>query len=120
MLKLIIAVRRHPTFTRTQFFEYHKNQPTSVFFAVPEFMRHLEKYVQNHAPAGEEGNGVKHIYRLAADRDVVVPIWFKSLSAMTAAFNEPKYPTIIQPDERVFVDFEDPEISFLITQEVMV
>jgi hypothetical protein len=39
---------------------------------------------------------------------------------MTAAFNEPKYPTIIQPDERVFVDFEDPEISFLITQEVMV
>src|SRR5882762_2672733 len=120
MLKLIIAVRRHPTFTRREFFDYHKNNHTRVFFAVPEFMRYLWKYAQNHAILDEDGETRYDVFRHASDRDVVVPIWFESLSSMTDAFNEPKYESIIQPDERVFVDFGDPDITFLVTQEMAI
>ena len=55
MIKLIITVRRHPSFSRKAFFDYHKNEHTKVFFAVPEFMRHLNKYTQNHTLLEEDG-----------------------------------------------------------------
>jgi uncharacterized protein (TIGR02118 family) len=110
MVKLIICVKRKTGMARREFDAYWQNQHASLVKSVPEFMRHVRKYVQCHIVENSVPLGV------AAPYDGVAELWFDSAEEIAQAFNEPRYLQIIRPDEHKFAELADC-ISF-VTQEV--
>jgi uncharacterized protein (TIGR02118 family) len=110
MVKYIICARRKPGWTRAEFSDYWRNQHGPLVRSVPEFMRHVRKYVQCHIVAGAPPLGVEGAY------DGVAELWFDNPEEIARAFEEPRYLEIIRPDELKFVDLPNC-ISFL-TEEV--
>lgn len=110
MVKFIICARRKAGLTREEFNTYWRNQHGPLVRSVPEFMRHVRKYVQCHLVAGAAPFGGESAY------DGVAELWFDDQEEITRAFNEPKYLEIIRPDELKFVDIANC-ISF-VTEEV--
>lgn len=110
MVKLIACAKRKPGITREEFSRYWRDNHGPLVRSVPEFIRHVRKYVQCHivpSPAPLRTN---------AEIDGIAELWFDSLSELNQAFNEPRYLEIIRPDERKFVDLKN-SFSF-ITEEV--
>jgi uncharacterized protein (TIGR02118 family) len=112
MIKYIICATRKAGMTREEFSAYWRHQHGPLVKSVPEFMRHVRKYVQCHLVGGAVPLGA------AGDYDGVAELWFDSVDELVSAFNEPRYLEIIRPDERKFVDLNKC-ISF-ITEEVLV
>jgi len=112
MVKFIICARRKAGLTRAEFNTYWRNQHGPLVRSVPEFMRHVRKYVQCHLVAGASPFGGETAY------DGVAELWFDNPEEITRAFNEPRYLEIIRPDELKFVDISNC-ISF-ITEEVSI
>jgi len=110
MVKFIICARRKAGLTRPEFSTYWRNQHGPLVRSVPEFMRHVRKYVQCHIVAGVSPFGEEAAY------DGVAELWFDNSEEITRAFNEPRYLEIIRPDELKFVDISNC-LSF-ITEEV--
>src|ERR1700675_4638751 len=110
MVKLIICAKRKTGMTRKEFDAYWQNQHGPLVKSVPEFMRHVKKYVQCHIVENSAPLGV------AAPYDGVAELWFDSAEEIAQAFNEPRYLQIIRPDEHKFAELADC-ISF-VTQEV--
>jgi len=98
MVKFIICATRKAGLTRAEFSTYWRNQHGPLVKSVPEFMRHVRKYVQCHIVAGKSPFGGETAY------DGVAELWFDTPEELTRAFNEPKYLEIIRPDELKFVD----------------
>jgi uncharacterized protein (TIGR02118 family) len=96
--------------SREEFSAYWRNQHGPLVKSVPEFMRHVRKYVQCHLAAGVPPLGVEGAY------DGVAELWFDSPDEIARAFQEPRYLEIIRPDELKFVDISNC-ISF-ITEEI--
>jgi uncharacterized protein (TIGR02118 family) len=110
MVKYIICARRKSGMSREEFSAYWRNQHGPLVKSVPEFMRHVRKYVQCHLAAGVPPLGVEGAY------DGVAELWFDSPDEIARAFQEPRYLEIIRPDELKFVDISNC-ISF-ITEEI--
>jgi uncharacterized protein (TIGR02118 family) len=110
MVKLIICAKRKTGMTRKEFDAYWQNQHGPLVKSVPEFMRHVRKYVQCHIVENSVPLGV------AASYDGVAELWFDSVEEIAQAFNEPRYLEIIRRDEHKFAELADC-ISF-VTQEV--
>ena len=110
MVKLIICARRKPGLTRAEFSAYWRTQHGPLVRSVPEFMRHVRKYVQCHLVSDTAPFGGEAAY------DGVAELWFDTPEELTRAFNEPRYLEIIRPDELKFVDISNC-ISF-VTEEV--
>ena len=72
MVKLIICIKRKTGMTRKEFDAYWQNQHGSLVKSVPEFMRHVRKYVQCHIVENSVPLGV------AAPYDGVAELWFDS------------------------------------------
>jgi uncharacterized protein (TIGR02118 family) len=96
--------------TRKEFDAYWQNQHGPLVKSVPEFMRHVRKYVQRHIVENSVPVGV------AAPYDGVAELWFDSSEEIAQAFNEPRYLEIIRPDEHKFAELAD--CISLVTQEV--
>jgi uncharacterized protein (TIGR02118 family) len=96
--------------THEEFSRYWRDNHGPLVRGVPEFMRHVRKYVQCHMVAGPSP------LRSRVDCDGVAELWFDSVEELNQAFNEPRYLEIIRPDERKFVDLAN-SFSF-ITEEV--
>ena len=77
---------------------------------MPEFTRHVRKYVQCHIVQDSVPLGA------VADYDGVAELWFDSPEEITRAFSEPQYLQIIRPDELKFVDL--PKCISFVTEEV--
>jgi uncharacterized protein (TIGR02118 family) len=112
MIKYIICATRKAGMTHEEFSVYWRNQHGPLVRSVPEFMRHVRKYVQCHLVGEAVPLGT------AGDYDGVAELWFDSVDDLVSAFKEPRYLEIIRPDERKFVDLNKC-ISF-ITEEVPV
>jgi len=110
MVKLIICVKRRSGMTSDEFDAYWQNQHGPLVKSVPEFMRHVRKYVQCHLAHNSVPVGAEAPY------DGVAELWFDSAEELKRAFNEPRYLEIIRPDEHKFADLSGC-ISF-VTQEV--
>ncbi len=110
MVKYIICARRKSGMSREEFSTYWRNRHGPLVKSVPEFMRHVRKYVQCHLVGGAPPLGVEGPY------DGVAELWFDSPEEIEQAFEEPRYLEIIRPDELKFVDISSC-ISF-ITEEV--
>lgn len=114
MVKLIVCVRRKAGLTREEFSTYWRQQHGPLVKSVPEFMRHVRKYVQCHLTAAALPGEAR--FGSLADYDGVGELWFDSPESMQQAFNEPRYLAVIRPDELKFLD-HDQCLSFL-TEEV--
>ncbi len=112
MIKYIICATRKAGLTHEEFSAYWRNQHDPLVRSVPEFMRHVRKYVQCHLVGKAVPLGA------AGDYDGIAELWFDSVDELVNGFNEPRYLEIIRPDERKFVDLNKC-ISF-ITEEVPV
>ncbi len=112
MVKYIICAARKAGMTHEEFSAYWRNHHGSVVKSVPEFTRHVRKYVQCHLVGNTVPLGAVGAY------DGVAELWFDSVEELDIAFNEPRYLEIIRPDELKFADLNK-SISF-ITEEVPV
>jgi len=112
MVKYIICAARKAGMTHEEFSAYWRNHHGSVVKSVPEFTRHVRKYVQCHLIRNTVPLGSAGAY------DGVAELWFDSVEELETAFNEPRYLEIIRPDELKFADLNK-SISF-ITEEVPV
>jgi uncharacterized protein (TIGR02118 family) len=110
MVKFIICARRKAGLTRAEFSAHWRNHHGPLVKSVPEFMRHVRKYVQCHLVAGASPFGGEPAY------DGVAELWFDNPEELALAFQEPRYLEIIRPDELTFVDISNC-ISF-ITEEI--
>jgi uncharacterized protein (TIGR02118 family) len=112
MVKYIICAKRKAGMTWEEFDGYWRNHHGAVVKSVPEFTRHVRKYVQCHLVGGAAPLGA------VGDYDGVAELWFDSVEELETAFREPRYLEIIRPDELTFADLSKC-ISF-ITEEVQV
>jgi uncharacterized protein (TIGR02118 family) len=110
MIKYIICATRKAGMTREEFSAYWRNHHGPLVKSVPEFMRHVRKYVQCHLVGDAAPLGTAGVY------DGVAELWFDSQEDLVKAFKEPRYLEIIRPDELKFVDLSKC-ISF-ITEEI--
>ena len=102
MITMIVFVRRKAGLTPEEFSDYWLRQHGPLVMGVPDFMRHVRKYVQHH-PAPPEAGCISP-FGDTRDYDGVGEIWFDSRAAMEAAFAEPSYLELIRPDEEKFFD----------------
>ena len=110
MIKLAICVVRKAAMTHEEFSAYWRNNHGPLVKSVPEFTRHVRKYVQCHLAGNTIPFGASGSY------DGIAELWFDSVEEMEKAFSEPRYLEIIRPDELKFADL-DKCLSF-ITEEV--
>jgi uncharacterized protein (TIGR02118 family) len=110
MVKLIVCAVRKAGLSHEEFATYWRERHAPLVRSVPEFTRHVRRYVQCHIATATVPLAA------AGDYDGVAELWFDDVEALAAAFAEPRYLEVIRPDELEFVDLER-TISF-VTEEV--
>ncbi|HUN99130.1 MAG TPA: EthD domain-containing protein [Bradyrhizobium sp.] len=100
MVKLAICVKRKAGMSAPDFHRYWREVHASVVKSVPEFMRHLRKYVQSHTVS----EAVPGFPAEPSQYDGLAELWFDNLEDVGKAFREPRYMEIIRPDEGKFAD----------------
>jgi len=110
MIKLMINVVRKAGMSHEEFADYWRNTHGPLVKSVPEFTRHIRKYVQCHLAAGSNPLGAGGVF------DGVAELWFDSAADMERSFSEPRYLEIVRPDELKFAELS--KCVSLITEEV--
>jgi hypothetical protein len=118
VIKIMLAVNRRPGMSRPEFFQYLTGTHGPLVLGVPEFLRHLKKYVQNLVLDGTHAAAASVIPSGAPERDAVIELWFDSVEALGPAFREPRYGEIIRPDEEKFANQEN-LLVHLVTEETV-
>lgn len=114
MVKFSVLIKRRADMTVEEFRSYWAEQHGPLVLSVPEFMRHIRRYVQCYPclDAWAQFPGVEPAY------DGIAELWADSLEALQAAFSEPRYLELIRPDEARFADLAN--CHFLVCEEVEV
>jgi uncharacterized protein (TIGR02118 family) len=113
MVKLVALLRRRSDLSHEEFLRHWRERHTPLVLSLPDFMRHLERYVHGY-PAGA----------FAADAaggepfDGAAEMVFESLEAMGRAFALPCYLEQIRPDEERFLDLPRC-VALVVTEAVM-
>jgi len=112
MIKLMVLLRRKPGMGAEEFHRYWRDVHGPLVMNIPEFMRHIRRYVQSHSldSAGLDFPAGATAYDGAAE------LWFDSIEAMNAAFHEPRYLEIVRDDEQKFLDL--PNCAVMVVEEV--
>jgi uncharacterized protein (TIGR02118 family) len=108
VIKLIVAIRRHPELSPAQFHEYWRTTHAAKVRSIPACARYIRRYVQAHTLDSEYGAG-------EPSYDGTAELWFDSLADRDAFFSDPDYLALVAPDERVFADMT--QTRFFVTQE---
>jgi uncharacterized protein (TIGR02118 family) len=112
MIAMIACAKRKADMSLAEFNLYWIEKHAPLVRSVPEFMRHVRKYVQFHCdPHRAQGAP----FGGSVDYDGVGELWFDSLESMQKAFAEPRYLEVIRPDEVKFLDLE--KCMIFITRE---
>ena len=106
-VKLAVVIKRREGMSFAEFDHYWNHLHGAIVTSVPEFTRHVRRYVQAHWVSDYSGAGDNS--KLAtqwrrAPYDGIAELWFDSIADMVAAFNEPKFMEKIAPDDEKFVD----------------
>ena len=114
MVKFSVLIKRKPGMSVEAFRRYWTEQHGPLVLSVPEFMRHIRRYVQCYPRLNDwaEFPGVE------PDYDGIAELWADSFDALKAAFSEPRYLELIRPDEAKFADLAS--CRFLVCDEVEV
>jgi uncharacterized protein (TIGR02118 family) len=116
MIAMIACAKRKAGISLAEFNRYWIEKHAPLVRSVPEFMRHVRKYVQFHCdPHGPPGGSP---FGGSVDYDGVGELWFDSRESMQTAFEEPRYLEIIRPDELKFLDLD--KCIIFITQELVI
>ena len=115
MVKFVVCVRRKPGISEEEFHRYWRDTHGPLVRSVPEFMRHVRRYVQSHAVTDARssfpaGGGPPF--------DGFAELWFDDVEAIRRAFAEPRYLEVIRPDEPKFADLERCLVT--ITEETVI
>lgn len=111
MIKLIVAVRRHPDLSVEAFQRHWRIEHARLVRECPATRRYVRRYVQCHTLASEYGAG-------AVAFDGTAELWFDTLADKDAFFADPDYLRDVRPDEARFADMA--ETVFFVTEEVPV
>jgi uncharacterized protein (TIGR02118 family) len=110
MVKLIVCAKRKLGTSHEEFARYWRENHGPLVKSVPEFIRHVRRYVQCHIVSNSAPLGA------SSDYDGVAELWFDSVDELNEAFNEPRYLEIIRADELKFADLFN--CVSLVTEEV--
>ena len=116
MVKMMIGSVRREGMTRSEFHKYLRNTHGPLVLSVPEFLRHLRKYVQNHGLMDPDGSKSTAVPAVPGDRDAIIELWYDSVEEIQRGLSEPRYLEAIRPDEGRFASFQD--FFVLLAQEV--
>ncbi|WP_160257568.1 MULTISPECIES: EthD domain-containing protein [Burkholderia] len=112
-MKLIIAVKRKPGFTREQFIEYLSETHAAIVRGCPASHRYVRKYVQSYTlQIGIDGKPMEPSLQ---EYDAVSELWFDSIEDVKSFFSDPEYLASVHPDEARFSDRD--KCVFFITEE---
>jgi uncharacterized protein (TIGR02118 family) len=116
MIAMIACAKRKAGMSLAEFNKYWIEKHAPLVRSVPEFMRHVRKYVQFHCdPQGPAGGSP---FGGSVDYDGVGELWFDSRESMKTAFEEARYLEIIRPDELKFLDLD--KCIIFITRELVI
>ena len=113
MIKFVGMLKCKPGMTAEEFHRYWREVHAPLAMGVQEFARYVRKYVQSHAiesqvaVSGAGGN---------PPLDGLAELWFDSPGDLRKAFSEPRYMSVIRPDELKFLDL--PNCVTLIVEEI--
>lgn len=115
-VKLSVVIKRREGMSFAEFDRYWNETHARIVTSVPEFTRHVRRYVQSHlvteyTGAGDSSKLVTQWGKAAFDG--IAELWFDSIADMVAAFNEPKFVEKIAPDDEMFVDRAGTELMAL-------
>lgn len=113
MIKLIILARRKPGISFEEFDRYWSETHGAVIRGVPEFNRHIRRYVQSHRILEASSGFPSGV----SDYDGVAELWFDDVEAMNRAFAEPRYLEVVRADELKFADIENCRLLVVHEQE---
>lgn len=106
-VKLSVVIKRRTDMTFADFDRYWDLTHGAIVTSVPEFTRHVRRYVQSHLVSEYTGEGDSSKLTSAwgkAAFDGIAELWFDSIADMVKAFNEPAFKEKIAPDDEKFVD----------------
>lgn len=112
MIKLIVLVKRKQGMSSEEFHRYWNETHGSVVLGVPEFKRHLRRYVQSHTMEGANLDFPSG----PSQFDGAAELYFDDVESMNRAFNEPRYLEVVRPDEQKFLDLD--ACQLMVTQEI--
>jgi uncharacterized protein (TIGR02118 family) len=112
MITAIGFIRRTEGLTASEFSEYWRDRHAPLVRSVPEFMRHVQRYVQYHRHVPEAKNAERFDY------DGVGLLNFEDIDTLRLAYGDPRYRNDIRPDERNFFDTRD-MLAYYATEHVI-
>lgn len=106
-VKLSVAIGRRKGMSFEEFDHYWNHTHGGIVTSVPEFTRHVRRYVQSHLVTDYSGaddtSKLTNQWR-KAPYDGIAELWFDSIADMVTAFNEAKFMEKIAPDDEMFVE----------------
>jgi uncharacterized protein (TIGR02118 family) len=108
MIKLIVAVRRNPAMSTSEFHAYWRTVHAGKVRALGATRRYVRRYVQAHTLDSEYAAG-EPAY------DGTAELWFDSVADKDAFYSDAEYLATVRPDELVFADLT--RSHFLVTKE---
>lgn len=120
MITLIVCARRRQGMSQAEFEQYWWEKHAPLVRSIPEFMRHVRKYVLYKMAAGQtDANAfASTFFGGLSSYDGVGMLYFDSREAMLEAFSEPRYLEMIRPDEPKFLDL-DGCLSFIANEWIV-
>jgi len=102
MVKLIVCAKRKPGMTHEEFDRYWHESHGPLVRSVPEFIRHVRKYVQCHIVSNSAPLGSSFDY------DGVAELWWESEAAFLAARGPDAREAgrLLLEDEAKFIDLQ--------------
>ena len=100
MVKMVAALRRRADMTPEEFRRYWREKHGPLIQGLPDFTRHIRKYVQMHPvdlPMPADATGMPPY-------DGIHEKWFDSFEEMGAAIAETSNLEHVRPDEQRFLD----------------
>lgn len=101
MLKFMPVFTNRKDISRQRCLDHYRCRHGKLAASVPEFSRHMVKYVQNFLMEEDRDKGVAGSAYVG-----VSECWFYSLDAFWTAFAEPRYAEL-REDEKLFLDLDD-------------
>jgi uncharacterized protein (TIGR02118 family) len=121
MIKVIGLLRRKPGISREEFLRYWKDHHGALAMRVPEFARHVRKYVQVHRVSIPALDAQERYNQsgLPMEYDGAVEMWFDSPETMQKAFAALADPVAckeLREDEDRFIDGKN-TLSVMVGEE---
>lgn len=105
-MKMIITARRNPAMTRPEFFHHLRHVHWPLVRDHVQVAAALEGYIQNHALGPDSPEVDFAPYRIAAERDSVIELFFDVEEGLQRLVEAPEYLEYVRPDEARFNDLQ--------------